>query len=111
VELFIIWCKLSGTSIDTGAFIIRYLEKVARTTHKNALSIGGMITAISQALGDSDKFTHLEPHFLGDHLDIDTLHHMTIIENKGGTIWYPHHKQILFTLPNVKRTTVSNNRN
>ena len=36
---------------------------------------------------------------------------MTTIGNRGGTIRYAHHKQILFTLPNVELTTVTNKRN
>jgi len=111
VELFIIWCALSGTSIDTGAFIICHLTEVVKTTHKNVLSIGGTVTAIAITLGHSEKLFHLEPHFLGGYLDIGTLHHMIKIEDKGGTICCPHHKQILFTLPNIERTTMSNKRN
>ena len=36
---------------------------------------------------------------------------MNTIGNRGGTICYAHHKQILFTLPNVELTTVTNKRN
>jgi len=42
---------------------------------------------------------------------VGTLHHMHIIDIPGETIRYPHHKQILFTLPNVKCTTVAKKRN
>ena len=70
-----------------------------------------MVTAIGIALGHSDKLSHLEPYFLGGHLGIGTLHHITTIENRGGSVCYPHHKQILFTLPNIEHTTMSNKKN
>ena len=110
-ELFIIWCALSGTPIDTGAFIIRHLAEVAKTSNQNVLSVGGTITAIAIALGYSSRLSTLEPHFLGGHLDLVTLHHMHIIDTRRDTIRYPHHKTILFTLPTIERTTVANKRN
>ena len=85
-ELFIIWCALSGTPIDTGAFIIRLLEEVVRTSNRNVISVGGTITAIANALGYSSRLPALEPHFLGGHLDLGTLHHMHIIDTRGDTI-------------------------
>jgi len=36
---------------------------------------------------------------------------MHAIGTRGDTIRYPYHKAILFTLPSVKRTTVTNKRN
>ena len=36
---------------------------------------------------------------------------MTIINIKGGINKYAHHKQALFTFPNVARTTISNKQN
>ena len=36
---------------------------------------------------------------------------MYIIDTPGDTIGCPHHKQILFTLPNVECTTITNKRN
>ena len=36
---------------------------------------------------------------------------MHIIDSRGDTIRYPHHKAILFTLPSVERTMVTNKRN
>lgn len=110
-ELFIIWCALSGTPIDTGAFIIRHLAEVAKPSNRNVLSVGGTITAIAIALGYSSRLSSLEPHFLGGYLDLGTLHHMHIIDTRGDTIRYPHHKTIVFNLPNLQRTTVANKRN
>jgi len=110
-ELFIIWCALSGTPIDTGAFIIRHLAEVAKPSNRNVLSVGGTVTTIATALGYGSRLSSLEPHFLGGHLDLGTLHHMHIIDTRGDTIKYPHHKTILFNLPNPQRTTVANKRN
>jgi len=109
--LFIIWCALSGTPIDTGAFIIGHLAEVAKTSNKNFISVGGIITAIANALGYSSWLSTLEPHFLDGHLDLVTLHHIHIIDTRGDTIRYPHHKTILFTLPSVERTPIANKRN
>jgi len=109
--LFIIWCALSDALIDNGAFIIRHLAELAKTTNKNVLSIRGTVIAIAIALGYGDRLSHLKLNFLGGHLDVSTLHHMHIIDTRGDTIRYPHDKQILFTLPNVERTTVTNKRN
>jgi len=36
---------------------------------------------------------------------------MSILDIQGGTIKYPHHKQILFTFPAVARTAIANKRN
>lgn len=47
----------------------------------------------------------------GGHLDIITLDHMHSINTRGDAIRYCHHKAIIFTLPNVERTTVTNKRN
>lgn len=110
-ELFIVWCALSGTPIDTGAFIIHHLAEVAKPRNRNVLSVGGTITAIATALGYGSRLSSLEPHFLGGHLDLGTLHHMHIIDTRGTTIRYPHHKQILLTFPDLQRTTISNKRN
>jgi len=44
-ELLIIWCALSGTPIDTGAFIIRHLAEVDKTSNKNLISVGGTVTS------------------------------------------------------------------
>lgn len=110
-ELFIIWCAMSGTPIDTGAFIIRHLVEVAKPSNRNVISVGGTVTAIANALGYSSRLSALEPHFLGGHLDLGTLHHMHIIDTRGDTIQYPHHKTILFTLPTAERTAVANKRN
>ena len=109
--MFIIWCALPGTPIDTGAFIIRHLAEVAKTSNRNVISVGGTVTAIANALGYSSSLPALAPHFLGGHLDLGTLHHMHIIDTRGDTIQYPHHKTILFTLPNTDRTMVANKRN
>ena len=72
-ELFIICCALSGTPIDTRAFIIRHLAEVAKLSNRNCISIGGTVTAITIALGHGDRLSHLEPHFLGGHLDVGTF--------------------------------------
>jgi len=48
---------------------------------------------------------------LGGVLDIATLTHMSILDTRGGTIKYPHYKQILFTFPAVARTAIANKRN
>ena len=97
--------------MDTRAFMIRHLADVAKVSNKNVISIGGTVTAIAIVLGHSSRLSTLEPHFLGGHLDIGTLHHMHIISTRGETIRYPHHKTILFTLSNVERTTFANKRN
>ena len=67
--------------------------------------------AIAQALGYGGNFHTLEPNFLDGFLDIATLAHMSILNTRGGTIKYPHHKQILFTFPTVARTTIADKRN
>lgn len=103
-ELFIVWCALSGIAIDTRAFIIRHLAEVAKPSNRNILSFGSTITAT--ALGYGSRLSSLEPYF-----DLGTLHHMHIIDTRGATIRYPHHKQILFTFPDLQRTTISNKRN
>jgi len=92
------------------AFIICHLEKVAKPSNRNVLSIGGTVTAISIALGYGDRFSHLKPHFLGGQFGVGTLHHMHIINTRGDAIRCPHHKHILFIPPNVARTTVTNRR-
>jgi len=97
--------------MDTGAFIIRHLAEVAKVSNKNVISIGGTVIAIAIALGHSSKLPTLEPHFLGGHLDLGTLHHMHIIDTRGATIRYSHHGATLFTLPNVEHTTIANKRN
>jgi len=109
--LFIIWCALSGTSIDTRVFIIRHLAEVAKTSNKNVIRAGGTVTSITNALGYSLRLSTLKHHFLGGHLDLSTLHHMYIIDTRGDTVRYPHHKTIFFTLPNVECTMVANKRN
>ena len=110
-KLFLIWCTLTGTHADTGAFIIRHPMEVGKTTHENVIGVRGTITMIAQALGHEGKFGNLKPHFLGESLDMATLAYMTIIDTKGGINKYPHHKQILFTFPEVTCTTISNKRN
>jgi len=81
---------------------------VAKTTHENVISVGVTITAIAESMGHSSKFHTLESHFLGGFLDIITLAHMSILDTRGGTIKYPHHKQILFTFPALTRTATTN---
>ena len=44
-------------------------------------------------------------------LDIATLAHMSILDTRGGAIKYPHHKQTLFTFPEVARTAIANKKN
>ena len=105
------WCALSGTHVDIGAFILRHLTEVAKTTHENVISVGATIIAITESLGHNSKFHTLESHFFGGALDIATLAHMPILDTQGGTIKYPHHKQILFTFPAVPRTAIANKRN
>ena len=39
-ELFLLWCALSGTHVDIGAFILRHLTEVAKTTHENVIIVG-----------------------------------------------------------------------
>ena len=46
-----IWCALTWTHADIGAFIIRHLVEVARTTYENVIGVVGTITAMAQALG------------------------------------------------------------
>ena len=92
MELFIIWCALSGTPMDTRAFFIRHLAEVAQSTHKNVLSIRGTMTTIVIALSYGVKLSYLEPHFLKGHLNIGTIHHMNIIDNRADTIWLPYQK-------------------
>jgi len=107
-KLFLIWCALTKTLADTGAFIIHHFVEVAKTTHSNVIGVRGTITAITHALGYIRKFGTLKAHFLGGNLDIVTLAHMTIIDIKGGINEYRHHKQILFTFPDVVRTPIPN---
>jgi len=76
--------------------------------YENVISAGATITAIAESLGHNGKFHTLEPHFLGGFLDIATLAHMSIIDTWGGTIKYPHHKQILFTFPTMACTVIAN---
>jgi len=87
------------------------LAKVAKTTHENLISVGAIITTIAESLGHSGKIHTPELHFLGRSVDISTLAHMSILDTRGGTIKYPHHKQILFTFPVVARTTIANKKN
>ena len=110
-ELFLLWCALFETHVDIGAFILRHLTEVAKTTHENVISVGATITTIAESLGHSSKFHTLESHFLGGVLDIAALAHMPILDTRGGTIKYQHHKQILFTFPAVTRTAIANKRN
>ena len=63
--------------------------------------MGGTITAITQALGHGGEFGTLEPYLLGRNLDIATLAYKTIIDTVGDINKLPHHKQVLFTFPNV----------
>jgi len=102
---------LSGTHVDIGAFILRHLIEMAKTTHENVISVGATITAIAESLGHNNKFHSLESHFLGGVLDIASLAHMSILDTRGGTIRYPHHKETLFTFPAVTRTAIANKRN
>jgi len=97
-ELFIIWCTLLGTPMDTGVSIIRHFGKVAKTSNRNVISVDGSITAIANALGYGSRLSTLEPYFLGGHFDLGTLHHMHVIDTRCDTVRYPHHKAILFTL-------------
>jgi len=83
---------------------------MAKTTHENVLTVGATITTIAEPLGHHSKFRTLESHFLGGVLDIATLAHMSILDTKGGTIRYPHHKETLFTFPVVTRTAIANKR-
>ena len=41
VELFLLWCALTGTHVDIGVFIIRHLVEVAKTTYKNVIGMEG----------------------------------------------------------------------
>ena len=75
------------------------------------LGIGCTITAISQVLNHGGKPGPLEPHFLCGSLNIAILGHMNIIDSKGGTYKYPHHKQILFNFLNLSCTTIDNKSN
>ena len=109
--MFVIWCAISGTPMDTGAFIICHLADVAKVSSMNVISISGTVTAIAIVLGHSLRLSTLEPYFLGGHLDIGTVHHMHIIDTCSETVRYPHHKTILFTLPTVERSIVANKRN
>jgi len=47
VNLFLIWCELMDTYVDTGAFIICHLVEVAKTTHKNVIGVLGIVTLIA----------------------------------------------------------------
>jgi len=69
--------------MDTGALVIRHLAEVAKTSNKNAIGIGGTVTTIVNALGYRSRLSTLEPHFLGGHLDLGTLHHIHIIDHLG----------------------------
>jgi len=97
--------------MDTGAFIIRHLAEVAKTSNRNVISVGGIVTAIANALSYGSRLSTLEPNFLGVHLDLGAPHHMHVIDTRGDTNRYPQHNAILFTLPNVEYTTVANKRN
>ena len=110
-ELFLIWYAITRTHVNTGALISCHLVDVAKITHESVIGVGGTITVIAQALGHEGKFGSLEPHFVGGGLDIATLAHITIIDTKAGINKYPYHIQLLFTLPEVTRTTISNKRN
>jgi len=87
------------------------LTEVAKIAHENVISVTATITAIAESLGHSSKFHTLESYFLGGVLDIATLAHMSILDTRGGTIRYPHHKETLFTFPAVTRTAIANKRN
>jgi len=52
------------------------------------IGVWSSITAITQVLVHSGKFSILEPHFLGGSLEIATLTHVSILDTKGGTIKY-----------------------
>ena len=39
-ELFLLWCALSSTHVDIGAFVLPHLTEVAKTTHGNVTSVG-----------------------------------------------------------------------
>lgn len=62
-------------------------------------------------MNPGENFDTLEPHFLGDSLDIATLAHMSILDTDGGTDKYPHYRQILFAFPMAGRTIIANKRN
>jgi len=102
---------LSGTHVDIGAFTLKHLTEVAKTTHENVISVGATIIAIAESVGHNNKFHSLELQFLGGVLDIATLAHMSILDTRGGTIRYPHHKETLFTFPAVAQTAIANKRN
>jgi len=63
VELFLIWCTLMGTHANTGAFVIHHLVEVGKTTHENAIGMGGTLIVITQALGHEEKLGTLELTF------------------------------------------------
>jgi len=100
---------LTGTHADTKIFIIRHLLEVVNTIHKNEIGAERIITAIAQNI--VAKYDTFNPHFLGNYLDIATLAHMSILDAKGGTDKYSHHKQILFVFPAVTQTTITNKKN
>jgi len=86
VELFIIWCALTCTYVDTSAFITCHLTEVAKTTHQNVISVECTMTVTAKALNRSGKFGFFDPHFLGVVvINIATLTHTTIINTEGDT--------------------------
>ena len=50
------------------------MDTGAKVSNKNVISTGGTITAIAIALGHGSRLLTLEPHFIGGHLDIGTVH-------------------------------------
>jgi len=52
-----------GTHANTGAFVIHHLVEVGKTTHENAIGMGGTLIVITQALGHEEKLGTLELTF------------------------------------------------
>jgi len=53
-KLFLLWATLYSTHVNTGSFIASHLEEHAKSS-KVAITVGGLITTLAQALGFSDR--------------------------------------------------------
>ncbi|XP_012568789.1 uncharacterized protein [Cicer arietinum] len=109
-ELFFLWAITNQFAVNSGSFLARQFDKVAKAS-KGDIVIGGLITPIAISLGytnDIFKLSQVQGH---TRIDLDSCIAMKLITKLHDTYHLLLHDGSAIALPNPARTTIQNRDN
>lgn len=109
-ELYFLWAMIENFDIDTGAYLARQFERVAKAS-KGGIVIGGLITPIAIALNYANQISELAELQGNTRIDLEACLAIKMITKLNDVYHLILPDGSTMALPNPVRTTVRNRAN